>query len=130
MFYDKFPCPCCGHRVFDYQPGFNQECPICGWEDSLDQLRFPNMPGSANHVSLVEAQRNYVIHGSSERRKRGLTRTPFEGEPRDETWRPIDLQRDNLEEPRRGLKYADSYPYEDTTVLYYWRLTYWRRVVG
>ena len=126
----KFPCPCCGHRVFDHQPGFNQVCPICGWEDSLDQLRFPNMAGSANHVSLVEAQRNYQDYGASERRHRGCTRAPFANEPRDEQWRPIEPARDNLEEPERGLKYADSYPYEDTTVLYYWRSTYWRRVVG
>ena len=44
--------------------------------------------------------------------------------------RPVDVQRDNIEEPQRGQKYADSYPYEDTTVLYYWRTTYWRRIVG
>jgi hypothetical protein len=88
------------------------------------------MPGSANHVSLVEAQRNYVTRGTAERRKQGQTRRPFEGEPRDEQWRPVDITRDNIEEPQRGQNYADSYPYEDTTVLYYWRPTYWRRVVG
>jgi len=88
------------------------------------------MPGSANHVSLVEAQENYTKHGSSERRNRGQTRRPLEDEPRDEQWRRIDIKCDNVEEPQRGQKYADSYPYEDTTVLYYWRRTYWRRVVG
>jgi hypothetical protein len=88
------------------------------------------MPGSANHVSLVEAQRNYAIHGSSERRNRGQTRSPLNNEPRDERWRPVDIGRDNVEVPQRGRKYAESYPYEDTTVLYYWRPTYWRRVVG
>ena len=31
---------------------------------------------------------------------------------------------------QRGESYADSYPYEDTTVLYYWRSTHWRRIVG
>ena len=44
--------------------------------------------------------------------------------------RPLDLARDNVEEPRRGENYGETYPYEDTTVLYYWRTTYWRRVVG
>jgi hypothetical protein len=116
--------------VFDHQPGFNQQCPICGWEDSLDQLRFPAMPGSANHVSLIEAQRNYASSGTSERRKVGQTRPPFDGEPRDDAWRPVDVARDNIEEPQRGQRYADSYPLEDTTVLYYWRPTYWRRIVG
>jgi hypothetical protein len=88
------------------------------------------MPGSANHVSLVEAQRNYVRDGRTERRKDGQTRRPLDGEPRDTQWRPVDVDRDNIEEPERGQNYAESYPYEDTTVLYYWRSTYWRRVVG
>lgn len=126
----KFPCPCCGYRVFDYQPGFNHVCPICYWEDSLDQLRFANMPGSANPVSLVEAQRNYVEFGASVRRHRCSVRAPLAEEPRDPQWRPIDPAHDNLEEPQRGIRYADSYPYADTTVLYYWRHSYWRRVVG
>jgi hypothetical protein len=30
----------------------------------------------------------------------------------------------------RGTAYGDSYPWPDTTVLYYWRATYWRRVVS
>ena len=88
------------------------------------------MPGSANHVSLVEAQRNYVEYGASETRNVGRTRRPFDDEPRDEQWRPVDAARDNIEEPQRGLKYGESYPYDDTTVLYYWRPTYWRRIVG
>jgi len=127
---DKFPCPCCGHRVHDYQPGFHQTCPICGWEDDLSQLRFPRMPGSSNRVSLIEAQRNYQTYGASERRNHGHTRAPVEGEERDHEWRPIDPARDNIEEPRAGTAYGDSYPLADTTVLYYWRATYWRRVVA
>lgn len=127
---DKFPCPCCGYRVFPMMPGFNQLCPICGWEDCLDQLRFPNMAGGANHVSLVEAQHNYQAKGYSENNREGTTREPWEDEGRDPEWRLIDPQRDNLEEPMRGQHYADSYPMDDTTVLYYWRPTYWRRVVG
>jgi hypothetical protein len=88
------------------------------------------MPGSSNTVCLVEAQQNFSDYGASERRNRGQTRTPVDGEPRDHGWRPIDPYRDNIEEPRRGNRYADSYPWPDTTVLYYWRSTYWRRVVA
>ena len=51
-----YPCPCCGYLVFRMQPGGNERCPICLWEDDLAQLRFPYLPGSANHVSLEEAQ--------------------------------------------------------------------------
>jgi hypothetical protein len=126
----KFPCPCCGYLVHEHEPGFHQICPICGWEDDLAQLRFPLMPGSSNTVSLLEAQRNYVSYGASQRRSVGRTRPPERGEGRDSGWRPLDPERDNCEQPSRGTAYADSYPWPDTTVLYYWRDSYWRRIVG
>jgi hypothetical protein len=85
------------------------------------------MPGSSNTVSLAEAQRNYQVYGASERRNRGQTREPVEGERRETEWRPVDPERDNIERPQRGTAYADSYPWPDTTVLYYWRSSFWRR---
>jgi hypothetical protein len=126
----KFPCPCCGYLVFDHQPGFHQICPICGWEDDLAQLRFPRMPGSANSVSLEDAQRNFRAFGASERRNLGRTRAPLDDEDLDGGWRLLDASIDNVEEPSRGNSYGNSYPWPDTTVLYYWRTTYWRRLVG
>ena len=125
-----YPCPCCGYLVFRMQPGGNERCPICLWEDDLAQLRFPTMPGSANHVSLDEAQHNYADIGVAERRHRGEGRTPLELDRREAGWRPLDPGRDNIEEPRGGINYADSYPLADTTVLYYWRDTYWRRLAS
>ncbi|MEA3275496.1 MAG: CPCC family cysteine-rich protein [Pseudomonadota bacterium] len=126
----KFPCPCCGYLSFDFEPGHHQICPICGWEDDLSQLRFPLMPGSSNTVSLQEAQRNFSDYGASERRNLGRTRNPLEDEEIDRGWRPLDPEVDNVERPSRGNDYGDSYPWRDTTVLYYWRSTYWRRVVS
>ncbi len=126
----KYPCPCCGYLVFTTQPGSYQKCPICLWQDNLAQLRFPLMPNVANHVSLQQAQRNFEECGAAEKRNAGLPREPFDTEVRDEAWRPLDPQRDNIEEPQRGIDYADSYPVRDTTVLYYWRPTYWRRYDG
>jgi hypothetical protein len=116
--------------VHEREPGFHQVCPICGWEDDLSQLRFPLMPGSSNTVSLQEAQENYRRYGASERRNLGTTRDPVLGEEVEHGWRPLDVARDNVEQPRRGVGYADSYPWPDTTVLYYWRATYWRRMVS
>lgn len=100
------------------------------WEDDLAQLRFPRLPGSANHVSLEDAQHNFADFGVAERRYRGAGRSPFEDEKREGAWRPLDSARDNIEEPQRGVDYADSYPLADTTVLYYWRSTYWRRLAS
>ena len=126
----KYPCPCCGYQVFRQQPGNHEKCPICLWEDDLAQLRFPYMPGSSNRVSLQQAQHNYALFGTAERRNIGGARGPLGGEARDEFWRPIDPSRDNVEEPQHGVNYADSYPLADTTVLYYWRPTYWRRLAS
>jgi len=123
----KYPCPCCGYLVFTTQPGSYQTCPICLWQDNLAQLRFPLMPGAANTVSLERGQQNFATCHAAEKRNSGLAREPFEAERRDPQWRPLDPARDNIEEPQRGINYADSYPIQDTTVLYYWRDTYWRR---
>jgi hypothetical protein len=125
-----YPCPCCGYLVFTEQPGSHQRCPICLWEDNLVQLRFPTMPGAANQVSLLDAQQNFDECGAAERRNRVLARPAMRDERREGEWRPLDERRDNIEEPRRGVDYADSYPEQDTTVLYYWRATYWRRLVS
>jgi hypothetical protein len=125
-----YPCPCCGYLVFQQQPGNHEKCPICLWEDDLAQLRFPRMPGSANHVSLQQAQQNFADFGTAERRYHGEGRKPFEEETRDVSWRLLDLARDNVEEPQRGIDYGETYPLDDTTVLYYWRETYWRRLVS
>lgn len=112
------------------QPGGNERCPICLWEDDLAQLRFPRLPGSANHVSLEDGQHNFAACGAAERRNRTEARAPLEGEMRERDWRPLDPARDNIEEPQRGIDYGDTYPLADTTVLYYWRVTYWRRLAS
>ena len=126
---EKFPCPCCGYRVNRMQPGCHEICPICGWEDDLSQLRFINMPGSSNHVSLRKAQINYATFGASEKRKLMDVREANEIDSRDKDWRPVDPDRDNIEEPRSGINYVSSYP-QDPTVMYYWRSYYWRRISG
>lgn len=130
MAYDKakFPCPCCGYLVFEQMPGSHHVCPICYWEDNLVQLRFPLMPGAANSVSLYRAQQNFQQCGSAEKRKFGEVRAPFESERKDSSWRMLDPRIDNIEEPQSGIAYADTYPEQDSSVLYYWRATYWRRL--
>ncbi len=122
----KYPCPCCGYLVFRMPPGYHEHCPICGWEDELSQLRFVEMTGISNHVTLVKAQKNFIEYGAAERRKIATSRPPVPGEVRDKDWRPVDPARDNIEIPRAGEDYAVSYP-QDTTVLYYWRTTFWHR---
>ena len=124
----RHPCPCCGHLVFDREPGSHQYCPICRWEDNLVQLRFPRMPGAANTVSLQEGQSNYIAMGAAEKRRRSEVRRPTDDDRIDVGWRVLNPRLDNPEQPVRGVDYSESYPEEDPTVLYYWRETYWRRL--
>ena len=86
------------------------------------------MPNVTNQVSLEKAQINYDDVGAAEKRHAGMGRLPTDMDMRDKEWRRLDPGRDNVEEPQRGIDYADSYPIHDTTVLYYWRSTYWRRL--
>lgn len=120
----KFTCPCCGYRVFRLPPGCHESCPICGWEDDLTQLRFPRMPGAANRASLQQSQQNYVSGGAAAVPNTKMLRSPVGGDLRDTEWRPLKIGLDYMEEPCSGIKYQDSYP-EDTTLLYYWRSTFW-----
>lgn len=125
MSHANYPCPCCGYLVFGESPGSYDICPICFWEDDISQLRFPMLTG-ANHVSLIEAQRNYARDGVCELRLRSHARLPKESDVRDPDWRPIDENIDNLENHVSGIDYGETYP-KDYTCLYYWRQGYWRR---
>ena len=64
----SYPCPCCGHLVFEEPPGSYDICPICFWEDGISQLRFVATTG-ANDVSLLEAQRNFSDFGAAATRE-------------------------------------------------------------
>lgn len=113
--------------MFKLEPGSHKVCPICAWEDNLAQLRFPLMVGGANRLSLFEAQQNYAAYGYSSQSRKAEVSEPLSGDRRDPQWRPLDPKWDNPERPQRGIKYADTYPEQDPTVMYYWRDYYWRR---
>ena len=114
----EFPCPCCGYLVFDEPPGSYDICPICGWEDDLAQLRFPQMGGGANRVSLLEGQRNVAAYGYSDSAHSRRGRQPSATDVRDPNWLPLDEAQDEVPE-------ADHGPTDpaDPTELYYWRST-------
>ena len=85
----KYTCPCCGYLIFDCPPGSYEICSICFWEDSISELRFPKTTG-ANHVNLIEAQKNFARFGCSDSRAVSFVRPPKESELLDSEWRPID----------------------------------------
>lgn len=123
-----YPCPCCGRLVFGEPPGSYAICPICFWEDDIYQLRFPTM-GGANRVSLVDGQKNYREFHACELEAKPHVRAAKESEPLEPEWRPVDPVNDAVEHPVRGGEYGSTYP-ADSTTLYYWRPTFWRRNVA
>lgn len=99
---------------------------MCFWEDDISQLRFPLMGGGANRPSLLQAQANYRAFGSCERGTLEHCRAPKSDEPVEEGWHPLDGTAHNAEAPTPSVDYNGTYP-SDSTALYYWRPTYWRR---
>ncbi|MFJ9932229.1 CPCC family cysteine-rich protein [Streptomyces virginiae] len=120
----RCPCPCCGHRVLDAMPGSYQICRVCFWEDDDVQFRWPTMDGSANKVSLIEAQRNYQDFGASDQHGLQYVRPSAAGGPLDPAWRPVDLTRDSFED--RDADDRATWP-DDRSVLCWWLPTFWRR---
>jgi hypothetical protein len=107
----RYPCPCCGYLVFEEPTGSYDICPICFWEDDDAQLRFPHEGGGANHVSLVEAQRNVAELGACEAEFVEYVRPLTSDDKRDPSWRPIDASVGNETETMG----------KDRQHLYYWQ---------
>lgn len=58
----NFPCPCCGHKTFRYEPAGSYDiCGVCYWEDDSIQLEEPDYESGANRVSLKQAQKNFRL---------------------------------------------------------------------
>jgi len=105
---ERFPCPCCGHRVFGEPPGSHEICPVCFWEDDEAQLRLATLRTGANGVTLAEGQRNFARLGACEASAATFVRPAAADEPRDPLWRPVDPLR-------------DVFPPDATGQPYYWR---------
>ena len=118
----RYPCVCCGHLTLTAPPGSYDDCPVCGWEDDIVGLRWPDLDGGANRLSLIEAQRSYAATGAADPERDVPERAATADEPLDDGFRPVDPVRDNVE-----FAEAHESPYPtDPTALYWWRPTFWR----
>lgn len=85
-----YPCPCCGYKTFDVPANGSYDiCPVCFWEDDPVQLKNPDYVGGANHISLRQAQKNFLEFGACEKNMKSHVRAPREDEARDEDWTPL-----------------------------------------
>jgi len=125
----SYPCPCCGYLSYPDPPGSYNACEICLWKDDPSQLRYPETRGGANRVSLVQAQENFRSTGASSHHELLHVRKSGSKDERDPDWRLWDSTTDDTERPTTSVGYGKSYP-QDTTTLYYWRDTYWRRTTN
>ena len=119
----RYPCPCCGHLVFAEAPTAEADdiCLVCFWGDDLTQLRWPKLAGATNAVSLLEAQQTYAELGAIEERFVNDVRPATTEEPLEPGFRPIN-ETDRFEADDESAPWP-----EDSTTLYYWRPTFWRK---
>jgi hypothetical protein len=120
----RYPCPCCGHVVFEDPPGSYEICPVCFWEDDLIQLRWPDCQVGANKLSLVDAQQTFIALGAMQARVLQYVRPARDDEPLEGGWRPIDRAVDHFESWESEARIP--WP-SDETSLYWWRPTFWNR---
>ena len=75
----RHACDCCGYRTL-LNAGYNEICPVCGWEDDrCDNNRRhggPDAPSGPNGVSLTQARANYAAFGAAKERSRSRVREP------------------------------------------------------
>ncbi len=121
-----YPCPVCGHLVFDGPPGTCDICPICYWEDDLIRLVFPEMSGGANQTLLIEAQAYYPRMGASESRFAQRVRAPQIEDARSPQWRPLDTRADSYlrwSSPQDRRLWQENK--DKALCLYHWESNYW-----
>jgi hypothetical protein len=92
-------CLCCGYRTIEgYETNFGYArppdtfdiCPICFWQDDAVGYDKPDIAIGPNHVSLKQAQRNFLAFGASEERVLPYVRKPTPEDERDPNWRLLD----------------------------------------
>lgn len=85
---NKYTCYCCGYKSL-LENCEGEICPICFWEVEYfygdDLLCFSN----ANHMTLYEAQENYVKMGCSKEKLLKHCRQPDYNEEKDKDWKFI-----------------------------------------
>lgn len=87
----KYTCPCCWYKTLSEKPWSYEICPICFWEDDLDQSLFPDLDWWPNYVTLIQAQQNYIKYGVCEIQFKDKVRLPNENDIKDPAWRIIEI---------------------------------------
>lgn len=114
-----YPCPCCGYLALERR-GLAENCHICDWQDSEEQLKDPYLISTPNEQSLWQAQRNYLGTGNSKKSKSQQCDARKE-HSRDPDWRPVIEKLDDFGSPTLRANLCVS----DYSELYYWTDAFW-----
>ena len=91
----KHYCLCCGYRTIEGEltnfgyakpPHTRDICEICFWQDDATCYDHLDLAIGPNHVSLRQAQRNFLEFGATEARTLPHVRKPVEADERDPNW--------------------------------------------
>jgi hypothetical protein len=85
----KYTCPCCGYKTHHREDHLWDICEVCFWQSCPIQNVEPFYLGGPNHISLAEAQQNFIAFGACEECSLHSVRKPREDEPKDENWQPV-----------------------------------------
>lgn len=80
----KWTCPVCGKHTID-DPGHNDDCPICGWEDDACDLTHPDFALGENGVSYNQAKQLWEKYHDNIRNHKDEYRLTF-GDPDLDKW--------------------------------------------
>ncbi len=82
----KYTCPCCGYKTFNREDHLWDICEVCFWESCPLQNVDPQYLGGPNHISLAEAQANFVKFGACDECSIDSVRKAADDEPKDSNW--------------------------------------------
>lgn len=106
----KYQCPVCGYYTFE-KPALGKQgvCPVCCWEDNVQQYQFPMKKGKSG--SLLDARRNYKAFGSCTKETQAFARPPKQEELNGIKWEnpyQVELAQQDTIIMRRALELAQK----------------------
>lgn len=80
----QYQCKCCGYyTIKGYFSDYIQlHCPVCHWQNNIDQNAHPKLEVGANQISLEKAKENYKKMGAITEDTISYVRNPLEQEKR------------------------------------------------
>jgi Cysteine-rich CPCC len=81
----KYTCVVCGYRTLNEPHDWNI-CRVCRWEDDVIVGDHADISSPANHMSVAQAQANFIKFGAKNERSVDNARPPRPDEEKDPNW--------------------------------------------